>query len=124
MLGRVTQGVTLMRLKSGDKVASFSIIAKDGEEGMSEEKASASSNSSAPKSAGSKSSEEKKSSETAPASVKNGKTFMKRQIASTGLKERVSKLAQKSKGFVQKKISAIPREQSKPTSRLSKKRKH
>jgi len=124
MLGRVTQGVTLMRLKSGDKVASFSIIAKDGEEGMSEEKTPASGNGSAPKSVGSKSSEEKKSSETAPASVKNGKTFMKRQIASTGLKERVSKLAQKSKGFVQKKISAIPREQSKPTSRLSKKRKH
>ncbi|OGB74026.1 DNA gyrase subunit A [candidate division Kazan bacterium RBG_13_50_9] len=33
MLGRSTQGVTLMRLKSGDKVASFSVLAKDeGEE--------------------------------------------------------------------------------------------
>ncbi len=128
MLGRVTQGVTLMRLKGGDKVASFSIIAKD-----TEEEAAARSEST-PKSHGGSAREETKEVPakksvlskriaSAKTSGKDTKIFQKRQIIATNIKERTSKLANKSKGFVKKKITLSPKGQESRISRLSKKRK-
>ncbi|MFA5967011.1 MAG: DNA gyrase subunit A [Patescibacteria group bacterium] len=111
MLGRVTQGVTLMRLKSGDKVASFSIIAKEEEEGKSEKE-------SAPKS-----SPTKPAPATAMLSATKKDSFVKRKIIGGGLREKTSKLAEKSRGFVKKKISLSDKETKAATSRLSSKRK-
>lgn len=128
MLGRVTQGVTLMRLKGGDKVASFSIIAKDTEE------EAAARTESAPKTS---SGENREILKEVPSGVqvlskrlatkkapdKDTKTFQKRQISTSGIKEKISKLASKSKGFVKKKITLPPKSEASRISRLSKKHK-
>ncbi|MFH0912351.1 MAG: DNA gyrase subunit A [Patescibacteria group bacterium] len=114
MLGRVTQGVTLMRLKGADKVASFSIIAKEDESGDSVQDnlpsnaPAAETSLPAQKSVGE--------------GARNGKSFIKRKIAAEGVKERPSQLAKKSE-FIKKKIVPDWRGTSSRTSRLSKKRK-
>ncbi len=110
LLGRVTQGVTLMRLKSGDKVASFSIIAKEGDEEKAEKEP-------APRQPLTK-----RSPAPTVAKVQQKETFTKRKIATGSLKERASKLAGKSRGFVKKKISLLGKEPKTKTSRLSSKR--
>lgn len=119
MLGRVTQGVTLMRLKGGDKTANFSIIVKDdtveGEDAGAELDTTESKQ---PKLPGAVID----ASDKKVAPDKSSKTFIKRAISVSGLKERTSKLAKKSKGFVKKSITPLAKA-STSTSRLSKKRK-
>ena len=122
LLGRVTQGVTIMRLKNSDKVASLSIITKEEEEGvLAEESAKpASPEAKAPETKVSAPRSDSFVKKTIPPSVSREKTFAKRKIAASGIKERASKLAQKSKGFIKKQIA--PPARGGAGSRLSKKR--
>lgn len=120
LLGRVTQGVTIFRLKSADKVASFSIINKEEEEAQISEKTDKP-NEPKPKTTTAETKADSFTKKTlVPVAPKNTKTFAKRKIETTSVKERASKLAQKSKGFIKKKISQPTRDAK--GSRLSKKR--
>ncbi|MBU1092361.1 DNA gyrase subunit A [Patescibacteria group bacterium] len=126
LLGRVTQGVTVMRLKSSDKVASFSIINKEVEEEVLQpdkpEKSEKSNSGTKPKTPADNKKPTSFTTKTmAPSPAKPEKIFAKRKIIVTGVKERASKLAQKRKGFIKKKISQSLRNDK--GSRLSKKRK-
>jgi len=117
MLGRVTQGVTLMRLKGSDKVASFSIIVKDDViEELETSKPETKSVSAL------KVTIQSSVKQTTSPKSKSDKTFTKRAISVSGLKERTSKLAKKSKGFIKKSITPLSKDKS-STSRLSRKRK-
>ena len=120
LLGRVTQGVTVMRLKGGDKIASFSVIVPEGEEeGLRPE---TSTRQPIPPMAPTTFQRKTITPAAERSRSQSAKTsFAKRTLSAAGLKEKVSKLAQKSKGFVTKRVNQTAREVGK--SRLSKKRK-
>lgn len=116
-LGRVTQGVTLMRLKTGDKVASFTIM---GKEEKDEDIAITPEVVSVP--------EKKSASIPKPEKIEKAVPIVREEkivkvrniiVESKGAKlSRLSKVKAQSKTFVKKKIS-IGGGASKPKSRLS-----
>ena len=128
LLGRVTQGVTLMRLKSGDKVASFTVLIQSDDEDTAQPKKLASKDKEKP-------AEEPKI-ESLPKKTKSTKiqsppAFTKKKIAPAKGKQTISRTSKsfkkvvvkndKSKSFSKRKVSKVSRSVPKKKSRLSSK---
>ena len=124
MLGRVTQGVTLMRMKSNDRVASFTVFVADEEEVLSDEKKSDKDNKSVKpvKKIEKPASVVKKSSKD---NSKNTSGFSARKIAvkaSLGKqKSRIAKKKSEIPAFSKRKAAISSRTKAKSKSRLTKK---
>lgn len=137
LLGRVTQGVTLMRLKSGDKAASFTVLVQDNNENEAQpEKLISKNKEKSVKEPKVKSLPKKIVSQTKSTDTQKPTVFTKKKIAPAKGKKTTSRTGKgskkvvtknnKGKSFSKRKVfetnKSVPKKKSRLSSKLKKKK--